>query len=76
MLLSSGFWWPRRLSLARTTYLSGTQNVSSSHCVADTGVPLQPEPCQQRQAVMDAPDQKQSMLDRLLRREAPVTGGC
>lgn len=42
---------------------------------AESGVPLQPEPCQQRQSVTDVPDQKQSILNRLLRREAPATGG-
>lgn len=40
----------------------------------ESGVPLQPEPCQQRQSVTDVPDQKQSILNRLLRREAPATG--
>ena len=65
----------RQLSLARLPSLA-LNPAQMPHCVADTGVPLQPEPCQQRQSVMDVPDQKQSMLDRLLRREAPATGGC
>lgn len=40
----------------------------------DSGVTLQPEPAQQRQSVTDIPDQKQSILNRLLRREPPATG--
>ena len=43
-------------------------------CSVETGVTLEPEPPLPRQRVMDVPAPNKSVLQRLFRREPPVTG--